>query len=388
MERGDSRDKLVSTSSSVAGNQSANTKSSDPIPIRAGSVKKGVVSTVYKAQVNTATATTSREDSFSSYSSEYTTTDMESSIDVFSPVTTPGGDSYNPPALKGVLTSLPELVRDSSGRAQSIGAVAKRVRLLEKTHAINDDLELQELEEDQVSEMPTFEMRSRTQTLACGHTAGGKRRMEIGRKKLRQHRKEMKRMASVSSSLGISAPVPEHSYKDRMIMRKELELLSPLLQAKIKNMTLKHIYNEYGGKDVVTKAVSIIEEAYRSYTLRKRFNERLREKRENRTIQRKRAMTLKPTRRPSIMAKERQYTRSKNVRQDPMLKSKEAAERLARERQPHAHSGSRLELVQRRRSHDGNAAKTEEGGMGKEEKAKEEMLEAVDRKAKMVSVCL
>ncbi len=298
--------------------------------------------------------------------------DLESSVDLRSPLVryphpavaaTPPKDTPTPTdtrTLKSSLKSLPSNLRDDGkgvcpgrekgggvsggGGGSESGGVAKKVTLCRN---LDDSDIMRGEEDDKLDELGSFSknIRSRTQTLSA--LTGGKRRMEIGRKKMHQHRIDMKRFSSMSTPLS-STQDAELLAKDKMNWKKELELLSPILQAKIRNMTLKRIYAEYGGKDIVTKAVSVIEEAYRTYKLHKRFQERLKEKRENRTMQRKRAQSLRqPNRRPSIMSKTNRY-RSK-AKQDPVAKTKEAAERLAKERLPHAHSGTRLELMEKRR---------------------------------------
>ena len=287
---------------------------------------------------------TSRSDSTSSegISSDCAFTDVESSVDTISPPET----KPEAPPQRGIVKSLPDLI---SSNSQNLANGRKKLTL-ERLGAMDDSNILHEEEEDEVNELVNFQkkVRSRTQTLS-GLT-GGKRRMEIGRKKIREHKSDMKRATSVTSQN--IAQAKEQTFQSRSEMKMELELLSPLLAAKIKNMTLNRIYNQYGGKDVVMRAIIIIEGAYQAYRLRKRFLERLKEKREHRSMQRKRAQTMKrPLRTPSIMDKHgSRYKGRKGVAIDPMMKSKETAERLAKERLPHAHSGSRLELVEKRRS--------------------------------------
>ena len=288
--------------------------------------------------------------------------DLDSSIDLRSPLVkyphpALADTPTDTPILKSGMKSLPSLTAEDGAGVGSEGrkGVAKpgstKSRSSTKRKVVLDDIDIDPEEaEDQLNEMGSFPMniRSRTQTLSA--LTGGKRRMEIGRKKLREHRSDMKRFSSMTTPLDTIQDA-ELLAKDKLNWKKELELLSPLLQAKIRNMTLKKIYAEYGGKDIVTKAVSVIEEAYRTYKLQKRFQERLKEKRENRTMQRKRAQSLRqPNRHPSIMSKERRYRAKSRDKQDPLAKSKEAAERLAKERLPHAHSGARQELMEKRRS--------------------------------------
>ena len=294
-----------------------------------------------------------------SVSSEYTNTDMESSIDTSSPQQAP---PLNKPLenLKSTLKSLPDLANKNKSKSK------KKVTL---NHKVQDDSNIvDEEEEDQLNELESFEMnvRSRTQTLSA--LTGGKRRVEMGRKRPKVHRREQMKRANSTFVTSPSSEEVESIPLDRTKFRMELELFSPLLATKIKTMTLKRIYIEYGGKDVVTRAVKVIEDAYQTYRLRKRFLERLKESKENRTMKRKkeRAHSMRhPNRRPSIMNKQGRYGNRRGSNVDPMAKSKETVERMAKERLPHAHSGSRMQLVERRRS--ANSLRGESVGEDEEE---------------------
>lgn len=291
-------------------------------------------------------STSTWKDSISSDYQLSDVADLDNNADVFSPSLDKQSSS--------VLKSLPNLELSEEGGDGGGAKSSVDGRKVMSTRCVRDDsIITNDEEDDMVDDLRSFKhkVRSRTQTLS-GLT-GGKRRPEIGRKKLKEYRLEMKRFSSVSAAQTLSSGTEQVAKEDRKILRKELELLSPLLQTKIRNMTMKRIYSEYGGKDMVMKAVCVIEMAYQTYKLRKRFEERLKERRENRTFQRKRAFSLRqPHRRPSIMNKRGRYPRGekKGEEKDPITKSKEAVERLAKGRLPHAHSGSRLELVEKRRS--------------------------------------
>ncbi len=314
-------------------------------------------------------------DSLSTVSSEFTTTDFESSIEGFSPTSKqPSALSEDPtPAFSEDLTPAfsedptPAPLKSSHvsplASLPDISIMGSRSVAMGTRTKVKDDFGLsinmdEEEDEDEISDMLAFKnnVRSRTNTL-CSLGAGGRRRMEIGRKKIKEHRKEMKRASSIAAQ-GSLATGTEQFTIDRTKTKMELELISPLLAAKIKNMTLKRIYEQYGGKETVTKAVVVIENAYQTHKLRTRFMERLKETSKNRTMNRMRAQSLRPTRRPSIMNKKsamKSRVSNESVAKspkaaDPMAKSKEASERLGKERLPHAHSGSRMELVERRRN--------------------------------------
>lgn len=309
-------------------------------------------------------------------SSEAFPTDMESSMEVFSPTISPlDANVENDVFLRTVHKSLPDLAK--GGVLRPIATARLEAIYEKRKSAVMDDTNLEE--EDTLDELASFktDVRARTHTLSA--LTGGKRRMELGRKKLKEHRLEMKRFSSVSTSTGLSQGV-EPSPRERADTKHELELLSPILQAKIRNMTLKRIFTKYGGKDVVTRAVEVITSAYQTYRLKRRFLERQKEKRENRTLQRKRALSLRqPNRRPSIMYKNRDRYKTEK---DPILKSKETAVRLAKERVPHAHSGARQELVERRRSE--TSLKGEPLIEGEEEEEKK--TKGVMEKKKLVSL--
>lgn len=300
-------------------------------------------------------------------SSEAFPTDMESSMEVFSPTMSPLDAKMDDNVfLRTGQKSLPDLAKGGILRPTAVA----RLEAVRKSAAM-DDTKLEE--EDTLDELASFkcDVRSRTQTLSA--LSGGKRRMELGRKRLRQHKLEMKRFSSMSASTGLSEGA-EHGPRERANTIHELELLSPILQAKIRNMTLKKIYSKYGGKDVVMRAVEVITSAYQTYKLRSRFLERQKEKREKRTEQRKRAQSLRqPHRRPSIMNRNRSRYKTDK---DPILKSTETAERLAKERVPHAHSGARQELMEKRRSETSLMGEVliEEGEEKKEEAVEKKQL--------------
>lgn len=278
-----------------------------------------------------------RKDSCSSVtlSSEGTDTDMESSLDLLG-MSRPDR-AY--PRMRNMPKSSPNFFDNNKME-------------LPKTSKFLDDSIIDEHGEDgdELRDMHHFrrDMRSRTKTLS-GMPVRGTSKVEIGRKKMKEHRRDslkMKMATSMTAQKGLGAI--EATRADRVTLKVELEHLSPLLAAKIKNMSLRRIYNQYGGKIVTTCAVAVIEEAWRSYRLRKHFLERLQEIRENHTVQRKRAHTLHRV--PSIMGI-RQHYRSVRMSggkpMDPMVQSKNI---LVNKRWCQAYSGIHQEVVEKRHS--------------------------------------
>ena len=318
-------------------------------------------------------------------SSEGTGTDWESSLDVISPpLTNPGPThlvtdkpipthlSTDNPSPTHPVTDNPspahvtaEKSLKSSNASMPNIMLDKTKRMFNSAHhmSVRDDSNLleEDEEEDSLGDIHSFgaqDMRSRTMTVS-GATY---KKMEIGRKKIKVHRKEnmiLKRATSQVVGNG------KDFTKDVVAIKHDFELLSPLLEAKIKNMALTRIYDMYGGKDTVKSAISVIEQAWQNYRLRKRFLERLKEKSQNRMKIRERAKSLRqPHRRPSILQKggrghyrkvnlvagDGKTTPAAPVMMDPMARSREKAALLGKERLGHTHSGARLELMEKRRS--------------------------------------
>lgn len=359
---------------------------SDPIPTVPRTEKGGVAKT--RAMFEKMSSNPSmdpppfsygdRTDSASSdvFSSEGTGTDLESSLDTTSVSLPPTKSDISPSHVTNSLQSMPNLL----DRKRDLSKLSKSLH----GSKFMDDSNIDEEDEgeDELGDMQSFgkvDMRSRTKTLS-GVPFKGKSKVEIGRKRMKEHRKEnliMKRATSMAAQKKIAE---NDIAKDRHTMKMELELLSPLLAAKIKNMSLKRIYNTYGGRDVVTRAVAVIEQAWLNYRLRKRFLQRLNEKRENRAMQRKRAKSLRqPHRKPSILGARRKYRNvgasrgavvASKEAVDPMARTKEKADRLAMERPAHSHSGARSELMEKRRS-DVSLTKSLDGNKLEEEEEEE-----------------
>ena len=297
-------------------------------------------------------------------SSEGTVTDVESSLDVVSPLGIISARFASDNPQKGSWsTSDSNILLDKK----------KKVSYSAQNIIARDDFNiLEEDEEDAVGEMQEFnnlDMRARTSTVS-GSLLKGAAKVGIGRKRLKDQRKENLLMKRATSQIAPGAVTTGHTdfLRDMDAMKHSFELLSPQLEVKIKNMALRKMYETYGGKDVVKHAVHVIVQAWQSYRLRKRFQERLREKSQNRAKMRERAKSMKNVhRRPSILQKggRGQYRKvnlsstSENrdvgktsglVTADPMTRMKEKADRLGKERIGHTHSGARLELMEKKRS--------------------------------------
>ena len=267
-------------------------------------------------------------------SSKEADTSMKTNLDVITP---PASDSVVP--FKSSPTSFPNLLT-AKPDASKISKTFQRSKCL-------DDSNIDE-QDDELSDMQSFgkvDMRSRTKTLS-GMPVRGTSKVEIGRKLMKEHRRESYKLkqASEEERKGEKGS----GGMDRVSMRVELEHLSPLLAAKIKGMSLRRIYNQYGGKIAVTSAVAVIEEAWRSYKLRKHFQERLCEMREHRMVQRKRASTLQRV--PSILGMRHNFNSMRGPRGkvlDPAAKSKE---KLAKDLLNRSYSRTRLEVLEKRQS--------------------------------------
>ena len=227
---------------------------------------------------------------------------------------------------------------------------------------------------DDIKDIHSFSMvdvRARTNTLSALPVRGTSK-VEMGRKKIKELRKQMKRASSIADPNPVDKGEAV-SKVERISMKVELELLSPLLATKIKNMTLRLIYSEYGGKDIVSHAVAVLEEAWRSYKLRKHFQERLCEMRENRTMQRKRAQTMQRVpsimgyRRPKKMKDIRSSMRAgavRNVMLDSMARSKEMAGLFPKDKLPFLFPGCIPETAEK--DQDGVSLKSVDEDEGEE----------------------
>ena len=290
----------------------------------------------------------SKQDSFASdfSTSNYTTTDIESSFDLTSPPITPSAKSSTYP-LKSALKNPSHLEGGvSSGsmkkRAVTLADMKNKPNFMKHdlTESVEDreDDVLCELEEKNAGQ----QVRSRTNTLAAVYGLRGRKPLEQGRRKKR----EIKKLKRQSSLTDIS-----QAHKEPLTFMRELELISPDFEARIRQRICRAIGDKYGGLTKATKAATTIQRAYRGYKMKRQFLE-IRKRKD--IPLRKRAQSLRdPRRRPSILRRNMKYRREISVgdpTKDPLLKAKEAGRLLSKERNSHGHSGTRLALIHKKRS--------------------------------------
>lgn len=138
-------------------------------------------------------------------------------------------------------------------------------------------------EDDRLGAMQDFRshLRSRTKTIA-----GAGRHVQVGRRTSKDLRREAMRNRMQKPSA-----LPDLGRERRV----ELELLSPDMEAKIREMICNGIGAKYGGLRRATRAATTIQRAYRDYRLRETFREIRQEKKEM-TM-----MGVKGGHRPSIL---------------------------------------------------------------------------------------
>ena len=138
-------------------------------------------------------------------------------------------------------------------------------------------------DEDQVGEMISVEnsIRSRTATISALRPGSERKHIGVGRMKPRDARKDALRILERRNSL-------IHLRRGQRIILKELELISPDVEARIREKICKAIGAKYGGLGKATKAAIAIQRAYRQYKLKKRFEEI----RQEANTLRKRALSL------------------------------------------------------------------------------------------------
>ena len=194
------------------------------------------------------------------------------------------------------------------------------------------------IKKDTPSKMDTLELRSRTSTIGTSYYK------ERGRKNSKQLKQEAAKL--------------ERSQNFRPGERKlqALELFSPDMELRIHEKICSGIGKKYGGLAHVTQAAIVIQTAYRQYKLKKRYDEIRKE-----AIQvRRRAQTMDPRRRPSMLRQKRpmKYQRQLTAlaQNDPLIKTKMVSQELGRESIPH--TSSRRELVEKKRNERSKSADT------------------------------
>ena len=140
---------------------------------------------------------------------------------------------------------------------------------MDRFGGLDDSVILDEVdgeEEDELTDMNSFQnrIRKRTQTLAV--SAAG-RDQHFGRKNRREIRREIR--GRNNSLININS--------NNVLTIRELELISPDMEARIRDKICNAIGEKYGGREVATKAAITIQHAYRQYKIKRRFLEIRRE---------------------------------------------------------------------------------------------------------------
>ena len=277
------------------------------------------------------------------------TTDFESSFEVTSPPNSP--PKIEPSPIKD-LPLKSALKKPTTAIMEGDKKVRKAVSLADvkdKSQSISQDsyslvtVDEEEEEEDELGDMRDLKssIRSRTMTISALQGRSG-RGPELGRRRRKDVKTEAARILKRRNSL-------THFRRGQRIILKELELISPDVEAKIREKICKAIGNKFGGLQRATQAAITIQRAYRQYKLKKRFDEIRKEA----SQMRRRAISMSNTRRrPSILRRQRneRYRREMSITStnDPLLRTKQAALNVTRERS--SHTSSRLHLVQQKRN--------------------------------------
>ena len=266
-------------------------------------------------------------DVLSSY--ECTTTDVDSSFDFSSPPLSPAR----------ILPAITKNYKDPGAHARNKNGKLSKTKMV---------VNFAEESKDIFDTSPVYSMRSRTHTLAAINNPRGQRHMERGRKKLKELKKEKKS----GSNLRRQSSLTNINDAQKLFI-EDLELISPEIEAWFRGKIIRDLEKKFGGADKANKAAMTIQRAYREYKLNRRFKEIRKGKHRNR------AQSMRVVdRRPSILQKQRpiKYRRefSTSATYNPQLKAREASQLLSRERNSHSHTGTRLDLVhkKRRESHE------------------------------------
>ena len=229
-------------------------------------------------------------------SGDYSTTDVDSSFDLTSPPTSPAS-SLGTSSLARNITS------PAKGNNGPTKLGAKKLKDTKKTARFLDVVDGEEEEEDVLGDLikmdPKQRIRSRTKTLSSSSGVSRRTAVELGRntrskKEIQERQLKLKR---------------HHSLTDlRLIGKefsKELELISPDFESKIRERICQAISEKYGGMEKATQAAVKIQQSWRQYKLRSRFQKIKQQNKSQLQLQlRKRAQSMRdPKRRPSIMRK-------------------------------------------------------------------------------------
>lgn len=277
------------------------------------------------SNTTTASVCARENDVFSSF--DYTSTDQDSSFDFASPPVSPLKTSS--------ITS--RLLPPTNELSQSLNSMLpgskQKMRVKFSDNSKSRDIF------DSTPTDSAYTMRSRTNTLAALNGYSREKRMERGRKKLKELQKD-----------GSGTKLHRQSSLTDLTRAKKdfnLDLLSPELQSWYRAKVIRALENKYGGTLQANKSAMVIQREYRNFTLNKIFKE-IREGKN-----RVRAQSMRD-RRPSVLHKNkpaafrREYSTSATY--NPQVKAREASQLLNRERTSHSHSGSRLDLVHKKRT--------------------------------------
>ena len=314
--------------------------------------------------VPSSTVTTPGNDSAASSSTLEDSRDFGSSFEIISPIGSPVKSSppkdtppKNTPVKNAPLKNAPlkSAMKQPKSPTEAGVGVPKRMRKIvsmadprfkdksisqDSFHVISvgDDSD-----EDQVTELVSMEssIRSRTATISALRPGSERKHIGVGRMKPKDARKDALRILERRNSL-------IHLRRGQRIILKELELISPDVEAKIREKICKAIGSKYGGLQKATRAAITIQRAYRQYKLKKRFDEIRKEANKLR----KRALSMKDTRRRPSILRNKRYRREISVATttDPLVRAKQAAWNLTKERDSSSHLSNRMYLVHKKRS--------------------------------------
>ena len=240
-------------------------------------------------------------------SGDYSTTDhdIDSSLDFTSPPVSPQS-SLGASSLTKVVVSPAKNSEQYKARKAAL-----KVQQMKKKPRFN--VEWEEGEEDTLGDLlnSTEIMRSRTKTLSSTSGVSTRTAVELGRMNKRSKKEMRERQFSLKK---------HHSLTDLTLLgrdfAKELELISPDFESKIRDRIRHAVSEKYGGLEKATQAAIKIQHCWRQFKLRSRFQKIKQQNKSQLQIQmRKRAQSMRdPRRRPSIMRKKNKaYTREKSL---------------------------------------------------------------------------
>ena len=249
-------------------------------------------------------------------SGDYSTTDIDSSFDLTSPPTSPAS-SLGASSLTRVNISSPTKRLEG---IEARNAIAKKFGNRKKSPVRSRHVtaEWEEGEEDTLGDLPMDykqRMRTRTKTLSMSSGVSTRTSTELGRQK--RSKKEIREKQFALKR--------HHSLTDLRLIKgtfelKELELISPDFESKIRERIKKAMSDKYGGLERANQAAIKIQQSWRQFKLRRRFQKIKQQSKSQLKSQlqlqsRQRAQSMRdPRRRPSIMKKRKKvYHREASV---------------------------------------------------------------------------